>query len=104
MKQETLTLPGYKNAFNCKKCPQSNNEKGCPVWLESVATEVTSGETRLQKGCGFQMLPMFMAGIAKATDMQAGEVSAMKQEVVDRVGKATVAYLDHNAKKNQIEG
>ena len=40
----------YKNAFNCKKCPQRNDENGCPLWWEIVWTNDTGGQ-KVNKGC-----------------------------------------------------
>ena len=102
MRTETISKPGYKNALNCKKCPQSNDEKGCPVWLETTMTNVQTGENILQKGCGFQMVPLLLVSLAKVEDTRAGEISQMRKEVVERVGDISLMYLDKHVKANQI--
>jgi len=105
MKTETMTLAGYEGALDCAQCPQSNGPKGCPVWLETTATEFKTGEIMIKKGCGFQMIPMFLMDIAKIEDTRAGEISDMKRAVVEQVTKASLLYLDRqNDKKNSIPG
>lgn len=105
MKTETLSLAGYEGALDCASCPQSNGPKGCPVWLEVVSTEFQTGNTVIKKGCGFQMIPMFLMDIAKIEDTRAGEVSAMKEAVVDRVTEASLLYLEKQRdKKESISG
>lgn len=99
MKTETLTLPSYKNAFKCSKCPQSNGPTGCPAWLETTVTEINTGEHKLQKGCGYQVIPQLLVQLAKIEDTRAGEISSMKEAVVDQVTKASLLYMDkHNAR------
>ena len=58
----------------------------------------------MQKGCGFQMIPLFLANIAKVEDTRAAEISQMRKEVVDRVGEVSLMYLDKHVKANQISG
>lgn len=102
MNTETITNSGYKKAMNCKKCPQSNGEDGCPVWLETTLTEQSTGSIKVQKGCGFQMIPMLLVNIAKVEDTRAAEVSQMKKEVVDSVTKASLMYLDKYARQKEL--
>ena len=102
MKTETLTLPSYKNAFKCSKCPQNNGPTGCPVWLETTVTEINTGEHKLQRGCGFQMVPSFLVDLAKVEDTRAGEISSMKEAVVDQVTKASLLYMDRNNDKKTL--
>lgn len=102
MNTETITLSGYKKAMNCKKCPQTNSLEGCPVWLETTVTEHNTGETKVQKGCGFQMIPMLLVNIARVEDTRAAEVSQMKKEVVDSVTKASLMYLDKHARQKEL--
>lgn len=38
----------YKNAFNCKKCPENNS---CPCWWEIPWENEQTGELKTKKGC-----------------------------------------------------
>ncbi len=58
----------YKNAFKCKKCPQRNDEEGCPNWWEFVATDVSTGKITNKKGCGYQLQLHVMIEIIKCAN------------------------------------
>lgn len=77
----------YKNAFNCKKCPQSNGENGCPVWWEIIHTETATGNEKVVKACGLSqdMLPSMLVEVIKASNRPAAEIGAMRQNVVDKI-------------------
>lgn len=48
----------FKNAWRCKKCPETANQPmGCPMWWEMILTNDVTGEKKVEKGCGFQLLP-----------------------------------------------
>lgn len=49
----------YKNAGKCHKCPQRNDEQGCPWWWEYVQTNIATGEEKVVKQCGKAALPCF---------------------------------------------
>ncbi len=93
MKREVMSHARYKNAFNCKKCPQSDDENGCPMWWSQVWTDSVNGEQRAVDGCGYVMLPHTVINMVRSTNKAAGEISAMKEEVAENVGKATVRIL-----------
>ena len=73
----------YKKAFTCKKCPGRNDELGCPCWVEFMETNIVSGEERLWKGCIFAALPRMLVEVIKASNRPAGEISAMRCEIVN---------------------
>ncbi len=73
----------YKNAFNCKKCPQTNTENGCPCWLEVAEQNTQTGEQRIQKLCVFAYFPVLMIELIKASNRPAAEISAMRVEFVN---------------------
>ena len=103
MKTEVVTHQRYKNAFNCKKCPQSSKEDGCPAWWEQIWTDKATGEQLIQSGCGFSMAQSLMVELIQTTHRPAAEISQMKKEVVDGVERATVAVLEfHRAKEEAI--
>jgi len=58
----------YKNAWKCQKCPESNDEKGCPGWTELIEMNVETGQERVTKECLFQMMPRLMVEVIKASN------------------------------------
>jgi hypothetical protein len=75
----------YKNAFNCKKCPECNTEAGCPMWWEFMQTN-DHGQERLQKMCGYQALPMFMVEVIKASNRPAAAIEKTRNDLVAGLG------------------
>ena len=99
----------YKNAFICKKCPQSNGENGCPMWWEFSATNVESNQPVLKKMCGYQALPTFLTEVIVASNRPAAEIGAMRCEaenqkdaLVSALVKVTQAiqpiYIENNSR------
>lgn len=76
----------YKNAFTCKKCPQSNNESGCPMWWEFIQTDTSNGHEQLTKMCGYQALPLYLIEVIRASNRPAAEIGAMRGEIDTRMG------------------
>lgn len=76
----------YKNAFTCKKCPQSNNESGCPMWWEFIQTDTSNHREQLTKMCGYQALPLYLIEVIKASNRPAAEIGAMRGEMDTRMG------------------
>ena len=103
MQNEVVTHARYKNAFNCKKCPQSSKEDGCPAWWEQVWTDKANGNQVIKSGCGFAMAQSLLVEVIQTTHRPAAEISQMKKEVVDGVERATTAVLEfHRAKEEAI--
>lgn len=71
----------YKKAFKCSKCPQSNDENGCPAWNEIIMTNVQTGEDKLVKGCNFQLLPFLITESIKASNVSSNTSADIKNEV-----------------------
>ncbi len=69
----------YKAAFRCKKCPQSNGPEGCPVWIEIVIVNSETKHTAIDKNCGFQLMPLLMVEVIKASNRPAEEMSALRE-------------------------
>ncbi len=88
----------FKNAWKCKKCPKSNEENGCPAWTELMMTNVQSGEEKLDKGCLFQMMPMLMVEVIKASNRPAAEIGALKSGMINAVSE-----LAENTQKLMID-
>ena len=103
MKTNIVTPKRYKNAFNCKKCPQSSDEDGCPVWWEQLWKDHATGEEAINKGCGFNLAQSLLVGVASEARRPASEISAMMKEIRDGVHQATVQMLEfHRTKEEAI--
>lgn len=74
-------MPTYKNAFKCKKCPQSNKEDGCPAWNEIIMTNPTTGEQKVEGGCFYQVMPMLLIESIKSSNVSASTHADIKTEV-----------------------
>lgn len=101
MKANTVTPKRYKNAFNCKKCPQSSDEDGCPVWWEQLWKDNATGEEVINKGCGFHLSQAMLTGVVSAAQRPAAEISAMRKEIKDGVHQATVRVLELQRAKEE---
>ena len=75
----------YKNAERCHKCPQRNDEQGCPWWWEFITTDLTSGNEQVVKKCGKAALPEFLTEVIRAANRPAAEISAMREQVTKSV-------------------
>ena len=101
MKTSVITHKRYKNAFNCKKCPQSAEEDGCPVWWEQLWKDQVSGEQVINKGCGFNLAQSLLVAVASEARRPASEISAMRKEIKDGVHQATVQMLEFQRTKEK---
>jgi hypothetical protein len=92
----------YKKAFKCNKCPQRNDENGCPMWWELVMTN-DNGDTKVEKKCGYAMLPELMIETIRSSDHSAAAAYDMRNKVVDAAQKVLQhpQYLSIN-KGNEI--
>ena len=77
----------FKNAWKCKKCPETSNENGCPMWWEVVMKNDETGQTKVTKGCGFQILPQMMALVSTNSLHSVAASYDMRNKVVKNVGK-----------------
>jgi hypothetical protein len=76
-------MPTYKNAFKCKKCPQSNKEDGCPAWNEIIMTNTTTGEQKVDGGCFYQVMPKLLIESIKSSNVSANTHA----DIITEVGK-----------------
>lgn len=75
----------YKNAWKCHKCPQNCTEKGCPAWVEFMATTVATGAQELKKMCIFQALPVFLTHVIQASNRPAAAIENMRNNIVESI-------------------
>lgn len=97
MKKEILSLPKYKNAFRCHKCPQTNDITGCPKWIEFEVTNDLDTQAKekfkIEAGCSDVMLPRLLLDIVKGVHTGAKETSKLRKATARSVGTAAAAYL-----------
>jgi len=87
-------MPNYKNAFRCKKCPETASEKGCPVWWEIIVTNEVTKEKKVEKGCGFQLQPQMLVLTAKQAMHTTYAAYDMRNKVVKNIGKVITAVRE----------
>lgn len=93
MLKELIGAKTYKRAFECKKCPQSNNEDGCPNWIELHQINNITKEERLLMGCGHQLVPYILNEINVQIPRAANEVSSLREDISNKVAVAASLYL-----------
>jgi hypothetical protein len=81
----------YRNAENCRRCPQRNDEHGCPWWWELMEANVATGEERLTKGCGKALLPRLMVEVIKASNRPAAAVESCRNEIAGGFAQVVAA-------------
>lgn len=86
-------MPKFKNAFKCKKCPETSAERGCPLWWEVILTNDT-GRQKIEKGCGYQILPQMLVLTCKQAMHTTHAAYDMRNKVVKNVGKIITAVKD----------
>ena len=84
----------YKNAFKCKKCPESNGSKGCPLWWEIVMTHETTNDKKIEKACGYTLMPQLLVLNYKQTTHGLWAAYDMRNKVVKNVGKVITAVKE----------
>jgi len=80
----------YKNAFNCRNCPQIGDKNGCPYWWEILETNKTTGEEKLTKGCGTVLMQKFLLETMIAANRPAAAFEGLRNQIMggfDRLGK-----------------
>jgi len=95
MKIEKVNLgKNYENAFNCKECPQSAEEDGCPAWWSYVVENIREGKLKEISGCGFALaLDLLVSNseasdrVTKTFDAVRGEMAAIPAVVFTMLGK-----------------
>lgn len=68
----------FKNAFRCKNCPESSNRDGCPCWIELIWKHDTTGETTVERGCYFQLMPKLILESVKAANISSAHACQVR--------------------------
>lgn len=96
----------YKKAFKCSRCPERNDEYGCPMWWEIILKNNDTDETKVTKACGFTQLPQMLALISTDTMHSIAASYDMRNKVIQNVGKVIVAInekMNLEFKEEEIE-
>ena len=72
----------YKNAFNCKKCPGTSDETGCPYWWEFTAFDQHTGKEILRKQCGITALPKLLTEVIIASNRPAAAIESLRNHAM----------------------
>lgn len=70
-----------KHAFDCARCPQKSGDGGCPMWWETLHTNVATSEEKWLKSCGFEQLPLYLIEVIKASNRPAAAVESTRNEI-----------------------
>lgn len=84
----------FKNAWKCKKCPERNDENGCPAWWEMVLTNDVTNEQKIERTCGFLLMPQFFSMVCKDTAHSIAASYDMRNKVINNTGKVIRAIND----------
>ena len=84
----------YKKAFKCKNCPKNNGEQGCPMWWELMLQNQVTQEQKIEKACGYTLLPQLMINMLADTFHSTKAAYDMRNQVVKNIGKVIVAVKD----------
>lgn len=80
----------HRAAFQCAHCPRNNDpERGrsCPAWWEWTQENPATGETRIERMCGWTAMPIFLVEVIKASNRPAAEIGACKSEIASGLGR-----------------
>lgn len=86
----------YRHAWDCRRCPQRNDEQGCPAWTELLESNTATGEERITKGCLFALLPRLLVEVLKASNRPAAAIESTRNEIAagfDRLAASAAPAL-----------
>ena len=85
----------YKNAFKCKKCPGTHEQpEGCPMWWEIILTNDVTEAKKVEKGCGYQLMPQMLALSCKSAMHTTYAAYDMRNKVVKNMNKVVTAIKE----------
>lgn len=89
----------YRNAFKCRKCPQSNKEDGCPAWINIVMTNDQTGQQKIEEGCSHQLLPLMLIETMRSAEHTTAAAYDMRNKVVEAVQQHMIAQPQPEQRK-----
>ena len=80
-----LVAMQFNNAFNCKNCPESNNQpNGCPAWIELIENN-DKGDVRINKNCLLLYSAELIMMLIKSNHIATENIVKTNNDIVDRV-------------------
>lgn len=92
--ERVVKKKNYKNAFNCKKCPGTDDETGCPNWWRWEEKN-DKGEARIVEECGFSAGKYFEVQRLNNTRFVVDNVVATKNSIAE-TGQKLLQFLTAN--------
>ena len=87
-------MPKYsKHAFNCCKCPGKGGDGGCPMFWDTVHTNIQTGEIKTIRSCGYEQLPTYLVEVIKASNRPAAAVESCRNEIAAGLAKVAEAFV-----------
>lgn len=93
----------YKDAFNCTRCPRSNDpqaDRACPAWWEIMFENAQTGEQKIEKNCAFVLMPVYLLEVIKASNRAVEQTCQARDAVIERVdlhaAKEVILNLSHS--------
>lgn len=80
----------HQAAFQCAECPKNNDPdrgRSCPAWWEWASDNIATGETRLERRCGLEALPIFLVEVIKASNRPAAAIESTRNEIAKGFGQ-----------------
>jgi hypothetical protein len=85
----------WKGAFDCQRCPGSNNptaKRACPAWWETIWTNA-AGETKVERGCGWVQMPNLLNALAQSANGAAVSAQQMRDAAINTMKLTAVKVL-----------
>ena len=84
--ERVVRKQNYKNAFNCKRCPGTDDETGCPDWWRWEEKN-EKGEARIVEQCGRAAAKHFEIQRLNNTRFTVDNVVATRNTIADAAEK-----------------
>jgi hypothetical protein len=92
--ERVIRKQNYKNAFNCKRCPGTDDETGCPDWWRWEEKN-EKGEARIVEQCGRAAAKHFEIQRLNNTRFVVDNVVATKNAIAE-TGQKLIHVLRNN--------
>ena len=89
----------YKGAFECHKCPGNADPalgRACPMWWETVHTNVQTGDVQSIRSCGYTQLPVYLVEVIKAANRPAAAIESTRNEIANGFGAIVAGIAQQN--------
>lgn len=76
-------------AFQCADCPRNNDPargRSCPAWWEWASENPGTGETKIERMCGWAGMPIFLVHVLAASNRPAAAIESTRNEIAKGLG------------------